>query len=93
MTIDGKYVEMRTSAHYAGPPSKLWKIDYKNGLSNSIVVEAETEDEAKHIGLVESRKNAGFNGNLNDWPVEDVIASAVCIKDYSPAEPEQPAES
>lgn len=89
MTIDGKYVEMRTSAHRVGPPSKLWKIDYKHGVSNSIIVEAETMDEAKLAGLVESRKNSGFTGSLTNWSADDIIQSAVCIKDFSEAEPEQ----
>jgi len=89
MTIDGKYVEVRTSSHRMGPPSKMWKIDYKNGVSNSIIVEAETMDEAKLAGLVESRKNSGFTGSLTNWTVDNIIQSAVCIKDFSEAEPEQ----
>lgn len=77
MIIDGKYVELRTSAHFGAAPSKLWKIDYCNGVANSIVVEAETEDEAKKIGLAEYRKNSEFSS----WDKEFIVKSAVCIQD------------
>ena len=89
MIIDGKYVEVRTSSHSTGVPSKLWKIDYNNGVSNSIIVEAETIDEAKLAGFVESRKNSGFTGSLTNRCVDDIIKSAVCIKDFSEVEPKR----
>lgn len=83
MTIDGKQVDMRTSAHSAGSPSKMWKIDYKHGVSNSIIVEAETEAEARKIGVAEARKNSGFSGSLCNWTDDVIIDSALCIKDFS----------
>jgi len=83
MVIDGKNVEMRTSAHSAGSPSKIWKIDYKHGVSGSIIVEAETEAEAKKIGVAEARKNSGFSGSLCNWTDDIIIDHVLCIKDFS----------
>ena len=87
MTIDGKHVELRTHAHKGGvSPKNLWKVEFGYGLMNPIVVEADTEEDAKKEGLAESRKNSGFTDFLNNWPVEVVVKHVTLVAEYG--EPE-----
>lgn len=53
-----------------------WKVTYNHGWGDQTrIVNADTEDEAKRMGLAEFRRNTGSVFSVDDWPMDTVIKS------------------
>ena len=59
----------------------MFKITYKTGLSQPIIVEAANEEEAKKIGLSKYRYNSDWCNHCDTKTVDQVIESVEKIEE------------
>jgi len=50
-----------------------FKVTFKHGLQNPVVLEAEDETSAKLLGLAYHRKNTGYDETVDKWPIDFVV--------------------
>lgn len=54
-----------------------FKITFKHGLQNPVVIEANDIETARKLGLAHHRKNTGFVETVDKWPIEFVVDEVI----------------